>query len=405
VANGLKFEPAALLWCDRPPLPAEYPRSGADLLALAAREGADLLRPMLAKNPDQLVVALGSMSPLGVCFGGVTLRAPSASAQKGGRRILPVEAGFRPGHTPPDLLVRRFLSGATVLKSSVERVDASWVHGRDQDNRQSLLSSATVTILGCGSVGAAAAVMLAQAGVGRLRLVDPDWLKASNVGRHPLGMRDLRKNKAEALASYIRERFPHTKAEGYATAWQNLDSEFALFSQSSLIVSAMGDWASEGALNTAHLADGRSVPIVYGWTEAHAAAGHAVLVDGGGGCLQCGLDNHGASLFPATIWPAGGALKREPACGGVFQPYGPAELSYIVALISELVLDALLGGDVNDHHRIWVAERRLTSAGGELSPELKSEVPMRPALGFTHARTWKQRENCPECQARQAAAA
>ena len=32
--------------------------------------------------------------------------------------------------------------------------------------------------------------------------------------------------------------------------------------------------------------------------------------------------------------------EREPGCGGVFQPYGAAELAYIEALTSELAIEA-----------------------------------------------------------------
>jgi hypothetical protein len=44
-----------------------------------------------------------------------------------------------------------------------------------------------------------------------------------------------------------------------------------------------------------------------------------------------------------VIWPDGGdAYLEEPARGAHYQPYGPVELSYIIAMIGDLALDRLL---------------------------------------------------------------
>ena len=52
-----------------------------------------------------------------------------------------------------------------------------------------------MVIVGCGSVGAPVAIALAQAGVGRFILLDPDILKPSNISRHPLGAQYLGRMK------------------------------------------------------------------------------------------------------------------------------------------------------------------------------------------------------------------
>ncbi len=109
-----------------------------------------------------------------------------------------------------------------------------------------------------------------------------------------------------------------------------------------LIVSAMGDWTAEGGLNAWHLAERRRMRIVYGWTEAHACAGHAVAIGPEGGCFACGFGNDGRPLLRVTDWPRS-ALQAEPACGAVYQPFGPVELTHIEGLIAEVALDCLLG--------------------------------------------------------------
>ncbi len=51
---------------------------------------------------------------------------------------------------------------------------------------QARLAQARVTIVGCGALGASQADLLARAGVGRLHLVDRDYVEASNLQRQTL---------------------------------------------------------------------------------------------------------------------------------------------------------------------------------------------------------------------------
>ncbi|MET1030285.1 ThiF family adenylyltransferase [Domibacillus tundrae] len=51
---------------------------------------------------------------------------------------------------------------------------------------QEQLAQSTVAIIGCGALGSAAADTLARAGVGRLLLVDRDYVELSNLHRQPL---------------------------------------------------------------------------------------------------------------------------------------------------------------------------------------------------------------------------
>src|SRR6202047_3705844 len=51
---------------------------------------------------------------------------------------------------------------------------------------QRRLTSASAVIVGCGAIGAAAANLLVRAGVGRLRIVDRDFVEPSNLQRQTL---------------------------------------------------------------------------------------------------------------------------------------------------------------------------------------------------------------------------
>src|ERR1044072_128409 len=51
---------------------------------------------------------------------------------------------------------------------------------------QRRLGEATVVVVGCGATGSATASLLARAGVGSLRIVDRDYVEASNLQRQSL---------------------------------------------------------------------------------------------------------------------------------------------------------------------------------------------------------------------------
>jgi molybdopterin/thiamine biosynthesis adenylyltransferase len=67
---------------------------------------------------------------------------------------------------------------------------------------QKHLASASAVIVGCGAIGAASAALLARAGVGRLRLLDRDFVEPSNLQRQSLfDENDARDSLPKAVAA------------------------------------------------------------------------------------------------------------------------------------------------------------------------------------------------------------
>jgi len=398
-----KFEDALFVWIEHPMLPAEYPKSGDGLRRLLrerAPEGSRILESLVVPQPDQVLVVLGARTANGPCLAGVVVRAPRASGR--GRPKKPLSRGFRNDRVPASLLAARYFGGGPVSRVSVERADAAWVHGRDQDVRFPKLRAARVAVIGCGSVGAAVAMKLAEAGVGRIHLVDPEALSYANVGRHPLGATSVGSSKAAALAKRIQGDFPHIVDVTSSTerCEDLLAREPDALASMDLIVSAVGSWSAEGALNEWHLSRGRARPIIYGWTEAHACAGHAVLVTDESGCFGCGVGPFGNPSLRVTDWPGGSTQRSEPACGAVYQPYGPIELSHIVAMIAELSVDAILDPGRAATHRIWAARaHQLECAGGEWTEEWLAVTGGRSEGGFVYERAWVAKDQCTACRA------
>ena len=86
------------------------------------------------------------------------------------------------GGRPPSPL----LSGPRLLDSLQEKYSRQMLFaGIAEEGQQRLLASSAV-IVGCGAIGAAAAGLLVRAGVGRVRILDRDFVEPSNLQRQTL---------------------------------------------------------------------------------------------------------------------------------------------------------------------------------------------------------------------------
>jgi hypothetical protein len=354
------IQTGVLLWLNQAPLPSEYPHRGADLLELAKKAGASgigVLESIFLNVPSSVTVILGAEGRDGPGLMAVTVDRP-ADANRARRRVDPIlKGGFRPEKMSAALLAGRYLGASEPKRSRVARADPDWIHGRARDPRTTKLRNSKAVLFGCGSLGSFVAASLIRAGVGTLDIVDFDELDWPNVGRHYLGATSVGRNKATELAEQLSANFPHATITGHdANAEQIIFESPIWFSQADLIVSTTGSGRADTMLNEWHRNSGRSTPIVYGWTEPYAGAGHAVAIAPEGGCLFSGVDSLGMSLFEMTEW-ARPATFEESACGVHFAPYGPTELGHVNDLIAELALDCLLNRVRRSAHRIWAARR------------------------------------------------
>lgn len=185
----------------------------------------------------------------------------------------------------------------------------------------------------------------------------------------------------------------------HAETWQDaLARNEDFFRDADLVVVAIGNWHAEAHFNDWHLRRGRVPVALYAWIEPRAGAGHAVAIGPAGGCFQCGFDESGGVQLPITIWPDAMMREREPGCGAVFQPYGPAELAYIEALASELAVEVLLDPLRVSIHRMWAANRGfIERSKGSLNPEWVGDSPRRRDGGCREEEPWASHERCPAC--------
>ena len=129
-------EEAAFIWLPKPPLPVDYPETASDLRALAVATGQDAaaaLGQAALGEPDHLVAILGALGRGGPGLIAVKARNPRFLRSRPRSATDPLSKGFRPGRAPKSLLLDRYFGTGSVVRSSVQRADANWVHGRGRD--------------------------------------------------------------------------------------------------------------------------------------------------------------------------------------------------------------------------------------------------------------------------------
>ncbi len=394
--------PAGVIWLKLPMLTDQYPKSNTGVLATVRALGDEnalrVLRSLAVAAGDGFDLLIGARASTGVCFAGVSINKPTGSSSPYSKQGSPLTKGFRPAHVPKDILATRYLnSAAPVTRHEVDRADHAWIHGRDVDAGLSSLASKRVVIIGCGSIGSLVAKTLATAGVGTTTFIDPQKLGWPNIGRHFLGAKYVDIEKAKGMEDELQVNFPHLRFHHRIGSWEAVaDSDPDILDDSDLIVSAVGHWSSEGLLNKWQR-QGERPPLVYGWTEEFASAGHAVAIFTSGACFRCQLTEHGDTKLRVTRWP-GSTLRQEPACGIMFQPYGPVELNNSANLVAELAIDVLLGSITSPTEKVWASrESIVASNGGSWSEEWLELTGGNTRGAFTVERVWEENSECPIC--------
>jgi molybdopterin/thiamine biosynthesis adenylyltransferase len=200
-------------------------------------------------------------------------------------------------------------------------------------NGQQLLRDSTVMVIGVGGLGAAAALYLAGAGIGRLILADRDRVELSNLQRQILYRQsDVGRAKAEAA----RDQLHALNAEveiilSDAESWQ------AQLPQADVVLDCTDNFPSRFAINAACVAARK--PLVSG--AAIRFEGQLAVFDlrRGGPCYAC--------LYPDT-----GEQQETCEEAGVVGPV----VGTVGALQALAALKLLLGiGDDAGHLLVWDA--------------------------------------------------
>jgi molybdopterin/thiamine biosynthesis adenylyltransferase len=195
-----------------------------------------------------------------------------------------------------------------------------------------LLASGAV-LVGCGAIGAAAANLLARAGIGRLRILDRDFVEASNLQRQSLFTEsDARDSLPKAVAAerILRSINSDVRVEGLIADLSPRNAA-DLLTGFSLILDGTDNFETRFLIND--FAVKNATP----WIYAAAVASYGVTVaimPGKTACLACLLDS-----------PAGAGVEDTCDTVGVLGPV----VNLIASLEVAEALKILSGRDAALH--------------------------------------------------------
>ncbi len=404
VSKGFYTKPAVLIWLNTPLSPKQYPKTAHDILTLArnaTRDADVLLRASIPTEPGNLPLMLGFDSKTGPILTGAELYEPKgANPSTPMRQEISRNFGFRPGHVPNQLLLLRYFGNRKLAVTEVTRVDAAWCLNRGGSGCNSVLFGKKIAIVGCGSLGADLALMLAKSGVGRFILIDDDLLNWGNVARHLLGGEYAGQAKTSALANYLVKQMPWLKISVESCAVETLVyNRPEVLQECDLVISTTGDWTSDCIINAAKRTFESFPHVIFGWTEAYGIAGHALAVLRRGGCLSCGMSEFGVFDLRVTEWPEGRQpLLQTAGCNDLYQPYGITDVASTKAIIAELALDVLNRNVQESMLRTWIGDTtRLETCGGIVHSKWHAHVIPGKTDRKTFLQCWDVNPKCPLC--------
>jgi adenylyltransferase/sulfurtransferase len=161
------------------------------------------------------------------------------------------------------------------------------------------LKKASVLLVGTGALGSPAALYLAAAGIGKIGLVDPDVVDASNLQRQILhGESWLGKPKLESAAARLREVNPHVQVELHPVRFAP-ENALEIAASYQVIVDGSDNFPTRFLTNdTAFFL---RIPLIYGAIHRFEGQTGVFAPHLGGPCYRC--------LLPKM--PAAGSV---PSC-------------------------------------------------------------------------------------------
>lgn len=204
-----------------------------------------------------------------------------------------------------------------------------------------VLDSQHVVVMGVGAVGSHVALLLAEAGIGRLTLVDRSLLRPGHVVRHAAGSWAVGQRKVRATSAEIGFKAPWTNVATKPVSPWSPDEIVPLMDDADLVVEATGLASFSKMLSLMSEASEKrliSVALYRGGSVGRVR--RQALPDDEAIALRAGNPNR--PTIPLGEEPA----SFEPGCSAPVNNASPIAVSSIAALTAMVAVDLLVGHHV-----------------------------------------------------------
>ena len=204
------------------------------------------------------------------------------------------------------------------------------------------LSQKLVALVGLGSVGSALAIYLAQAAVGRFRLVDKDFMTAANVSRHVGDIFHLGRSKTRAVKDLILARNPLAQVDAFTEDFLLLPSatQTKRLGGADLVIASTDSNACQFMVNELCLS--LRLPSLYVGCYERAQAGEIVyVVPGVTPCFNCLVEFRSQNLADFKIKDRRLPYMDEPDNGFQAEPGLAIDIGYVTTVAAVFALALL----------------------------------------------------------------
>jgi integrative and conjugative element protein (TIGR02256 family) len=236
-----------------------------------------------------------------------------------------------------------------------------------------LVAEKTVALIGLGALGSKVAELLAQAGIGALRLCDVDAMTTGNAARHVAGVSSFGDSKVLAVMRRVLDINPHLRFDGGAilrdSATRSPEILAKFMAPADLVIVTTADESVEAFINEVALQTG--TPVLYGRAVRRGSMGRVFIVrpESGDACKAC-LAHYAHRSRDGQATPADWVDIPEPdddpilhECGRPVIPASAVDLSFVAGTIARVALDHLSrdascspAGGPAPNHWIWTRE-------------------------------------------------
>ena len=237
--------------------------------------------------------------------------------------------------------------------------------------------------VGCGSIGGYLVDTLFKVGAtngerSQLTLVDSDYLKPDNLGRHFLGSSYLGLNKAKALKTHLEINYKkYLINEKLKINFEDFDIENIqkdFFDDFDLIIDATGKFEVAQYLNEIvnEQPKEKQIPILHLWIFANGECVQAFwndskILSNNGGCHHCLTtlwDNDPKSYYPLKDTSREATIRVSRPCSN-YTPYSVSSSLNVVGLAIEILL-AWKANNLNNNYFTSYAPTSLASRNDDL---------------------------------------
>lgn len=253
----------------------------------------------------------------------------------------------------------------TLIPYHCERAHKDFIYERG--GAYSTLRKKSVAIIGCGSLGGNVAYMLAQSGVGKLTLVDPDTYKIENIYRHILPSSQLRhkQSKVQGLEKFLSSEFPHVEIAPFHETFENWFSEKRIGSIDCIVI-AIGSPSLERKICADLHNIAKQISVVHCWQEGLSLGGHVMGYRNNSiGCFNCLFYKSGMpKLFPSVSFLSEGqsTSKSIGGCVGAFTPYSAVDSFQTSVTATRIVIEYLNGAIQGAFYDGWKSRAPMDEA-------------------------------------------